>query len=146
MTAAGLDTLLSGGAEALAERLRSIDLARERLDAFPFGAEEPAPTGEEGEAAGDAEARRRDLLLRAVARWADPLNHAVLARVREAGGSLSLPELAAAVGLPTGAVTERVHELAQVGLARRALERESVETTALAAALDAVFARLLGAP
>lgn len=139
MTAPAVD--LDAVAEGLWRRLRDVVLAERRLERFAFTEEPRAPTGARGltAQAGDAAAvadLARDMTLRALAATADPTS----CRLLEALGdtSLALGDLAAALGLPPLAVSERVGALAQLGLATRDLERDSVSATTAGRGLAAV--------
>lgn len=124
-------------AEGLWARLRGVLLAERRLERFAFTTEvaqgDPARLVRLAEDPGALSDLSRDLALRALAAGADPVNFRVLACLGP--GPRSVDGLAGAVRLPRVAATERVGALAQVGLAQRALERDSVEVTPAGAAL-----------
>jgi hypothetical protein len=135
-------------ARALAARLRDANAAGEQLSAFAFTEDAPTPGPELRE--GEELAVAHDFLLRVLHGVSEPLSWRVLAEVVAVGGSLGLGELAAALGLPRLAVTERVSGLIQLGVVARDLERDSVVATPaghalfeLICELDAEIARWL---
>jgi hypothetical protein len=120
-------------AEALWRRLRDAILAEGRLAAFEFRPETPGAPRLPGLAAvaDDPDALDElalDVTLRALGALADRTNFRILSA---AGKDAAAPVagVARAAGLPELAVTERVHALAQVGLAARDLERGAVAVT-----------------
>jgi hypothetical protein len=138
--AVDLDTV----AEGLWQRLRDVLLAERRLAGFAF---DPEPTSEALPApldGGDAAigAVARDLALRTLAAAADATNYRLLVLIGEA--SMGVHDLAAASGLPTLAVRERVAGLVQVGLAARELERDTVRGTPAGRALVALVEEIGG--
>lgn len=125
MTVAAIDTV----AEGLWRRLRDVVRTERALAGFAFAPEpaagaprRPAPADEAG-----VDALARDLTLRALAAAADPLNYRVLRALGAEG--VAVDDVAGAVALPALAVSERVHALAQVGLAARELEHDAVAAT-----------------
>lgn len=128
---AALDALATG----LWSRLRDVVLAEERLERFNFApdAAAPVPQGDwvrrlatdEAALAGSA----LDLIQRAMAAGADPLNHRILRLLVAQEQPIPLFELARAAGLPPLSVAERVSELAQVGLATRVLAEGAAAVT-----------------
>lgn len=115
--------------KALGARLREVEQAMERYGTFAFA---PGDAGPPAEAA-TGEAAARDLVLRVLAAAAEPTNAAILRRLAE--GDASLPALGTALGLPRLAVWERLNELVALGLAGRALERDSAGLTTAGAAM-----------
>ena len=126
-------------ARGLAARLRDAALAADRLAGFAFeeraGGQEPPPALAEG----DERAAAEDFVLRALRTAADPVNHRILAA---ATAGPDLASLGAACGLPRLALVERVHELVQLGLVARDLQRDTVHATAAGEALAAEVAAL----
>lgn len=110
---------LRAAVQGLGARLRDLQAAMDRLDSFAFrpGESDPAAAGP---GAGEVVAASRDLVLRALGALGDPVNHRLLARLRE--GETSIEELMDEVSLPRLAVWERLSDLLQVGLADRSLE------------------------
>jgi predicted transcriptional regulator len=120
---------------ALARRLRDLARLADRLDRLESG------TGAwlAAQQAADWRAAAADITLRALRAAADPANHAILTVcVRRA--SVPVSELGEAVGLGRLPLTERVNDLAQVGLLTRNIDTDHVQATAGGAAL----ARLIG--
>lgn len=124
----GSADLVAGGLWA---RLRDILLAQSRWDRFV-----PDPEGGGGEPDHGAEVpppaeRRRvaeEMVLRALRVGADPVNHAILARLgREEATPLA--RLMDETGLPRVPLGERVFDLAQVGLAAWAPETRELRAT-----------------
>lgn len=99
-------------AKSLAARMSDIEVAVDRYGSFSFhpGGSPPPPALPDGQ----AEPAARDLVMRALGAFADPLNHQILRHL--ADGDTPLPELADLVGLPRLSVWERVNDLVQVGL------------------------------
>jgi len=118
-------------ARGLAARLRDAALAADRLAGFAFeerGAGEPPASLADG----DERAAAEDFVLRALRTVADPVNHRIL---EAAMAGPDLTSLGAATGLPRLALIERVHELVQLGLVARDLQRDTVQATAAGEAL-----------
>ena len=124
--AQGLDQLSS----ALALRLRDLARVLDRLDRLESG------TGEWLAAQGEGALREAaaDMTLRALRAAADPANFALLAFL-SAHTSAPIAELEKATGLGRLALTERVNDLVQVGLAGRNIDTDQVQSTAAGAAL-----------
>jgi len=145
------DAAVEALAAGLWRRLRDVVLAAERLERFNFAPErDPAPPSadwirglmDDAALTGSA----LDLVRRASAAGADPVNHRVLSLLVARDDAIPLAELARAVGLPALAAVERVSDLQQVGLARRVLEHGAVAATAAGRGwvrlLDLVAARV----
>ena len=124
-------------AKSLAARLADVEATIDRYASFAFRPEE-LPTRRHDEA--DTDAVARDLVLRALAALADPVNHALLRRLAQSDATLA--ELAPVAALPRVAVWERVNDLVQVGLARHALEGDRAGLTAAGLALTALVNQL----
>lgn len=120
---------------ALALRLRDLARMADRLDRLESG------TGEWLASQDDAALRdaATDMTLRALRAAADPTNFAVLAFLA-AHTSSPIAELERAAGLGRLALSERVNDLVQVGLAGRNIDTDHVQITAGGAAL----VRLIG--
>ncbi len=121
-------------AEGLWRRLRDVLLAERRLESFTFapeteGARAASPGRLAALAADDSAIAdlARDLTLRALAAATDGVNYRVLACL--GSEPVGLDAVARALGLPPLAVSERVHALAQLGLASRTLEQDGVGET-----------------
>lgn len=134
-------------AEGLWGRLRDLRRAQERWDRFVSEPGEPPPDA--GAAtAGEAERVATELVLRALRAGAEALNHRILVRLREnEERAASLAALTELTGLPRIALTERVQDLAQVGLVTYMPETRLVRATGLTEGflglLDDVRDRLL---
>jgi hypothetical protein len=124
--AQGLDNLSS----ALAMRLRDLARMLDRLDRLESG------TGEWLAAQGEGVLREAatEMTLRALRAAADPANFAMLAFLA-AHSTAPMAELEKAAGLGRLALTERVNDLVQVGLAGRNIDTDQVQGTAAGAAL-----------
>jgi len=114
----------------LALRLRDIARMLDRLDRLESG------TGEWLAAQGDGALTEaaREMTLRALRVAADPTNFAILAFL-SAHTSAPIAELETATGFGRLALTERVNDLVQVGLAGRNIDTDHVQGTAAGAAL-----------
>ena len=126
--ASGLNDL----AFALALRLRDIARMLDRLDRLESGSGEWLAAQGEGALAEAA----RDMTLRALRVAADPTNFALLTFL-SAHASAPIVELEKACGLGRLALSERVNDLVQVGLAGRNIDTDQVQGTAAGAALVA---------
>jgi hypothetical protein len=124
--AQGLNALSS----ALALRLRDIARMLDRLDRLEAG------TGEWLSSQGEAAWRQAatDMTLRALRAAADPVNFGVLSFL-SAHTSAPMAELEQAAGLGRLALSERVNDLVQVGLAGRNIDTDHVQGTAAGEAL-----------
>jgi hypothetical protein len=136
-------------ARALAARLRDATAAGEQLASFAFS-EGAAPPGPELQP-GDERATAHDFLLRTLHGVCEPLNWNILAAVMEAAAPQETPELAptcaidalaATVGMPRLALTERVNGLIQLGLMARDLEHDSVTVSPAGEALFELICEL----
>ena len=114
----------------LALRLRDIARMLDRLDRLESG------TGEWLASQGEAALREAatDMTLRALRAAADPANFAILSFL-SSHTSAPMAELEKATGLGRLALTERVNDLVQVGLAGRNIDTDHVQGTAASAAL-----------
>ncbi len=121
-------------ADALWHRVRSIALAAHRLDRLPENAGETARL--EG---ADAAKLATEMVLRLLRVGSDPVNFKLLSHLVQQG-SVGMRELAGEVDLPPLAVSERVADLVQVGLAARSLVGDQVQGTEAARA----FVELVG--
>lgn len=130
-------------ARGLAARLRDAAAAADRLSDFSFDGRsgEGAPTL----AAGEEPATAEDFVVRAVHLATDPVAFRIL---RAAATETAIGELAAGLELPRLALLERVHEMIQLGLVARDLERDTVRASpageALARWLDELAAETAG--
>jgi hypothetical protein len=124
--ARGLDDL----SLALAIRLRDVARMLDRLDRLESG------TGEWMRAQGGAELREAaaEMALRALRLAADPINFGLLACLA-GGGALPMAELEKSSGLARLALSERISDLVQVGLALHNIELGQVQSTAAGFAL-----------
>lgn len=121
-----LDALSS----TLASRLRDLARLADRLDRLESG------TGEwlQSQRAEDWIAASTAMTLRALRVASDPLNFTVLAFLSK-HSTAPIADLEQAVGLGRLALTERVNDLIQVGLAARNIDTDQVQGTAAGAAL-----------
>jgi hypothetical protein len=115
---------------ALAMRLRDMARMLDRLDRLESGTGEWLATQGDG-ALQEAAA---DMTLRALRATTDPTNFAILTFL-SAHTSVPIAELEKAVGLGRLALTERVNDLVQVGLAGRNIDTDQVQGTAAGVAL-----------
>ena len=115
---------------ALALRLRDIARMLDRLDRLESGTGEWLLLQGEGELAEAA----REMTLRAFRIAADPANFAILAFL-SARSTAPVAELEKASGLGRLALSERINDLVQVGLAGRNIDTDQVQGTAAGAAL-----------
>ncbi len=115
---------------ALALRLRDLARMADRLDRLESG------TGEwlKAQRAEDWIAAATEMTLRALRVAADPLNFAILTFLSKRA-TTPIADLEQAVGLGRLALTERVNDLIQVGLAGRNIDTDQVQGTAAGAAL-----------
>ncbi len=140
MTATRLPPELARG---LAARLRDALDAAVRLASFSFEENGPPPPELiDGQESGVA----RDFVLRAVAGASDPSNHRLLvaAHAEEEAGGVTVERLCELLELPRLAITERVNELIQLGLAARDLKRDTVVCRPAGAALTELLVELEG--
>jgi hypothetical protein len=115
---------------ALALRLRDLARLADRLDRLESG------TGRwlASQQTADWRAAAGDMTLRALRAAADPTNYTLLAFC-SARVSVSTAELGQAAGLGRLPLTERVNDLAQVGLLARNIDTDQVQATAGGTAL-----------
>lgn len=126
------DAILQG----LSDRVRNLLRALDRQDRLET-AQQFAGWLARQEAEGLADAAR-EVLLRALARAGDPVNYRILRRLDRLA-AVELPELMAATGLGRVAVSERVHDLVQTGLASREMVGDQIRGTALGEGLVALI-------
>ncbi len=114
----------------LAARLRDLARLADRLDRLESG------TGGwlSAQSEGDWNAAATDMTLRALRAAADPINFSILTFL-STQPSVPFAELEKAVGLGRLALTERVNDLVQVGLAGRNIDTDQVQGAAGGAAL-----------
>ncbi len=115
---------------ALAFRLRDIARTLDRLDRLESGTGEWLAAQDDAALAGAA----REMALRALRAAADPTNFALLTFLA-AHTSAPMGELEKASSLGRLALSERVNDLVQVGLAARNIDTDQVQGTAAGAAL-----------
>ncbi len=132
MTAPAL--ALDTAAEGLWLRLRDVLLAEQQIERFEFSPEAPGGVTDRLLAVlRDRDVRlalARDLTLRSLTALSDSTNFRILDCLG-GGAPVPLVDVARAADLGSVAATERVHALAQVGLAARDVERScAVETAA----------------
>ena len=141
------DGILDSLAEGIWSRLRDVLLAQVRWERFvsdPENARSEAMT-EPAASREDTERATGELVLRALGVGVDPVNHAILAHLagKDAVGIATLATLA---GLPRIALSERLSDLVQAGLASYAAESRQARATsageALVALVDEVRQRL----
>lgn len=129
-------------AKGLAGRMAEIAAAVDRYGAFAFRpdpVEETVPPPVSAPAGGDL-ATARDLVRRALAVLADPVNGRIARILLD--GDATLSELSRSVVLPRLAVWERVHDLVQVGLVGHELDGDRAGLTAAGQGLAALVERL----
>ena len=122
--------MLDDLSSALALRLRDIARVLDRLDRLESG------TGEWLTAQDDAALKEaaREMTLRALRVAADPINFAILNHLAT-HSSVPLADLETATYLGRLALSERVSDLVQVGLAGRNIDTDHVQATPGGAAL-----------
>ena len=125
-----MQLMLDDLSSALALRLRDIARMLDRLDRLESG------TGEWLTSQDDAALKEaaREMTLRALRIAADPINFAILAHLA-AHSSSPLADLETATGLGRLALSERVSDLVQVGLAGHNIDTDQVQATRAGAAL-----------
>ena len=114
----------------LAMRLRDLARLTDRLDRLESGTGGWLSSQKDG----DWKSAATDITLRALRAAADPINFSILTFL-SAQPSAPFAELEKAVGLGRLALTERVNDLVQVGLAARNIDTDQVQGTAGGAAL-----------
>lgn len=119
--------------QGLADRLRNLVLAMDRLDRLETAGELAGWLGRERED-GRLPEHARELLLRVLRTAADPVNFRLLAAL-DPLQAVALTELMEEVGLTRVAASERVNDLVQVGLAAREMVGDQIRGTALASGL-----------
>jgi hypothetical protein len=117
-------------AAALALRLRDLARMADRLDRLESGSGNWLASQDEAALREAA----TDMTLRALRAAADPTNFAIL-KFLSAHTSAPIAELERAAGLGRLALSERVNDLVQVGLAGRNIDTDHVQITAGGAAL-----------
>ena len=122
--------MLDDLSSALALRLRDIARMLDRLDRLESG------TGEWLTAQDDAALKEaaREMTLRALRVAADPINFAILNHLAT-HSSVPLADLETTTRLGRLALSERVSDLVQVGLAGRNIDTDHVQATPAGAAL-----------
>ena len=122
-------------ADGISGRLRDLLLARERWEGFVH---EPGEASAASPAASPGEAERvaAEQVLRTLRAAVEVVNQRILVRLLgDAERTVSLGALTELTGLPRIPLTERVHDLAQVGLVSYSPDSPRVQATALAAGL-----------
>jgi hypothetical protein len=124
--------MLDDLSSTLALRLRDLARMLDRLDRLESG------TGEWLTSQGDAALKEaaREMMLRALRVAADPINFAILNHLA-AHSSAPMADLETAIELGRLALSERVSDLVQVGLAGRNIDIDHVQATPAGAALAA---------
>lgn len=128
MIDAGAARVPEGLARGLAARIRDAVEAADRLASFAFEPGRDAPEPLPQLADGDELEVARDFVLRALRGACDGTNHRILlaAAVVSPEEGVPLTTLAGELGLPRMAVSERVHDLIQLGLVARDLQLDTV--------------------
>jgi voltage-gated potassium channel Kch len=127
--------------KALAARLRDLEAAMTRFDAFAFAPGEQAPPPALPES--EAEAAARQLVLAALRAAADPSGYEVLARLRQ--GDATIAELAEVLGVPRLVAWDRVAGLVAAGVVSRSLEGDRAGLTPAGAAIVELVEQAAGA-
>jgi hypothetical protein len=136
---------VSGGeplVHGLADRLRTLLLAMDRLDRLETAGELAGWLGRERDA-GHLPAHARELFLRSLRVAADPANFGILA-VLDPLEAVDLTELMQRTGLARVAASERVNDLVQVGLAVREMVGDQIRCTPLAEGVVALVESVAG--
>lgn len=129
----GAGPLAAEAAAGLAARLKTLVLAldrRDRLETAQAFVGWLAAERRDGRLEGDA----LELLLRALKVASDPASFDLLRRL-DVVDAATVPELMAATGLERVAVSERLHDMAQTGLASLEMVGDQVRATELARGL-----------
>jgi hypothetical protein len=121
---------LSDLSSALAARLRDLARLLDRIDRLESGTGEWLASQSED----DLRAAADEMTLRALRTVADPTNFSILTFL-STHESAPLAELESATGLGRLALSERVNDLVQIGLAGRNIDTDHVQSTAGGAAL-----------
>lgn len=122
---------------ALALRLRDLARMQDRLDRLESGTGTWLASQEDSDWASAAEA----MTLRALRAAADPANFALLEHLA-AQAAAPMRELERVTGLGRLALSERVNDLVQVGLAMRNIDTDHVQATPGGAALVRLIRRI----
>lgn len=122
--------------EGLWARLRNVLIALDRLDRLENAAEFVGWVEAFRHDDAQVEATAREWILRAVHLASDPLNYRIL-RMLQVSDGLSMGQLMQATGMMRVELTERVKDLAQVGLVAQALDSDSVQNMRAAEGLVA---------
>ncbi len=115
-------------AEALWARLRNVLIALDRVDRLDTSADFVGWVEAFQCDGSQIQATARDWVLRAVRLASDPLNYAILSALRLDGSPMA--QLMTTTNLTRVELTERVQDLARVGLMTQALDSDRVEATA----------------
>ncbi len=126
-------------AAGLAGRLRLLALVLDRLDRLESGSGEWLAGFAERELPEAAAA----MTLRALRTSADPVNFAILKGLA-ASESQKIVDLITLVGIGRLPLTERLNDLAQVGLASRLIDTDHAQITAAGGALIQLIENLTG--
>lgn len=138
MNALGLaDDIIAQIAAGLAGRLRSLVMAIDRLDRLESGSGVWLSSFSQKELPGAA----TELTLRLLRTSADPTNFLILETLA-AEGSHSLGHLIETTGLGRLALSERLNDLVQVGLASRLIDTDHAQITAAGTHLVHLFKAL----
>ena len=125
----GLEAIVDGLADRTRSLLRALD-RQDRLETAQAFVGWLAGEREDGRLSETA----RETLLRALKLAADPVNLRILERLDEID-AVELPVLMEHTGLARVAVSERVHDLVQCGLAVREMVGDQIRRTSLAAGI-----------
>jgi hypothetical protein len=122
--------------EGLWARLRNVLIALDRLDRLENASEFVGWVQAFQHDDPQVEATAREWILRTVRLASDPPNYRVL-RFLQISDGMSIAQLMQATGMARVELTERVKDLAQVGLVAQALDSDSVQGTRAAEGLVA---------
>lgn len=129
-----LDDVVGG----LTDRVRTLVLAMDRQDRLETASEYVGWLGDQADSGRLAEVTQ-EVLLRALRVVSDPINLGMLLRL-EPLVAVGVADLVRQTGLTRVAVSERVNDLVQTGLASREMIGDDVRSTPLADGLLAVLA------
>lgn len=138
-TPSPIDDLIVNIAAGLASRLRSLVIALDRLDRLESGSGTWLANFE----AEELPAAATELTLRALRTIADPTNFIIL-KTLAAEDSYSLDHLIELTGLGRLALSERLNDLVQVGLATRLIDTDHAQITAAGASAVRLVETLAG--
>lgn len=125
-------------AAGLAGRINTLALTLDRLDRLESGSGDWLA----GFAERELPAAAAEMVLRSLRTAADPVNYQLLTLLT-AHNTLPLLQIMSATGLGRLVLSERLHDLAQVGLASRLIDSDHAQITAAGAEMAQFIERLV---